>query len=807
MEPIGPREPRRSRRENEHFSPQRRRFQREREQQQPIQEIYELQEQLPLGKYNRKFPDFVNYVYNWILLGNQKSSYFNYYTNDSWYNTFIQYNLQPIQINDPNHFNSVSRGFFLALCKYINICQGFQFNDLPTFIFLSDGNYQLLTPETPQEVINMFPQEENTLIDPTNNYQLIQFTVKCRNIDVHIPFILQGTYLKVTVTDNDYHNFEDDFQNFKYMFLNYFNKFDIIEPQYDDIRWYNDTLTPNPRRIEYNFNIPNFEPLIEIQNQPLHVIIPEQQPELKKPLEVTEFHFTLENDGFTSETHYIYPDIEGQITNNIQNENYQPISQQEQEQINQTINILEQAQQQQQNIQQPMEEIQQNVDGTWVDLNDLKQVHVDYLLPQHYGNNHIDLDGIETVLVFNDNDNGFNIKKNKIGNIIYLEFEWNVNFENFLVNDQVISNVRIQTHFGTGGNLVIDKKDIERKDNPNIYVTAIINKLANYYKDDFKKKLYENLAIRIDVIPVEHQDDYSCLSFFQITNSVLFNKFIKMFHIIEFLSKQDRCIPITYTFELENYKQITILPKSFIGNVLYGIQYYEDKEYPFFMDLEVIHNSTDFNPNKNIYVIITNLIRIKNIRKKEVNLSKPGIKINPDENFLPILENIDGVFETATDVNVVQLDIKKHNVKPENIKLKVQLILKFAEVYTNGDEQRERVFIKPDYLINGDMNWKFCPYLFMDEYYGLLQYIEINTLNYADRLEQIINHHSQLIEQRNAQINTQQQQIISQQPEQQEREPIINEANVNENWNLGGNNNGFNFEFNSDEYYEGFNHP
>ena len=97
----------------------------------------------------------------------------------------------------------------------------------------------------------------------------------------------------------------------------------------------------------------------------------------------------------------------------------------------------------------------------------------------------------------------------------------------------------------------------------------------------------------------------------------------------------------------------------------------------------------------------------------------------------------------------------------------------------------------------------------MDEYYNLLQYIEINILNYADRMQQIINHHFQLIQQNNNQINTQEQeQIASQQleqPEQQENEPIINEANVNDNWNLSGNTN--NFEFDSDEYYEGFNHP
>ena len=796
-----PREPRRSRREDEHFSPQRRRSQREEQErvQQPMQEIQELQEQLPVGKYNQNFPNFVNYVYDWILFADHPSSYFNYYTYDPWYTTFVQFGLEPLQIDDPNHFNSVARGFFYALCRYIDICRGIPFNGLPVFIFSPDGNYQTLTSETSSQVINMITTEQNTLIDPTFDSQLIQFTVKCRDMDIHIPFILQGTYLKVTVTENDYHNFEDDFQNFKFMFLNYFNNFDIIEPQFDDIRWYNDTLTTNPRRIEYNFNIPNFEPLVEVQNQPLHVIIPEHQPEPQRPLEVTEFHFTSENDGITEETHYIYPDIEGQVTNTIQNENYRPVPQQEQEQITQVINALDQPQQ---HGVQPMEEEQQNADGTWVDLNDIRQVHVDYILPQHYGDNHVVVGGIETVSVFN--DDGFVIRKTKGGNIIYLEFEWNVIFENFMINEKIISDARKQTHLGTGGKIFVSERDVERKGNPNVYASAIIGKLAKYYKgNDFKEKLYANLSMQLYTVPVEYQDDYSSLSFFKTASKIVFDKFIKMFHIIEFLHRQDRVIPFVYTFKMEKHKQITVLPKSFVGNVLYGKQRYEGKEYPFFMALEVIHNITDFDPFKRSYVIITNLIRIKNTRK-EVKLTNPGIKINPTKGFLPEFQNIAETFETATSENVVEIDVKRHNVKPENIQLQVKLVLKFAEVYTNGNEQRERVFIKPDYLINDDTNWKFCPYLFMDEYYSLLQYIEINILNYADRKQQIINHHLQLRQQNNEQV---QEQVTPQQNEQQEGEPTINEANVNDNWNLDGNTNGFNFEFDSDEYYDGFNHP
>ena len=85
-----------------------------------------------------------------------------------------------------------------------------------------------------------------------------------------------------------------------------------------------------------------------------------------------------------------------------------------------------------------------------------------------------------------------------------------------------------------------------------------------------------------------------------------------------------------------------------------------------------------------------------------------------------------------------------------------------------------------------------------------MQYIEINILNYADRKQQIINHHLQLRQQNNDQA---QEQVTPQQNEQREGEPTINEANVNDNWNLDGNTNGFNFEFDSDEYYDGFNHP
>lgn len=804
-----PREPRRSRLENEHFSPQRRHSQQIEEQQQPIMEqIQEIQQQLPLGKYEQQVPNFIKYAYQWIVEGTRAHSFFNYYTNTAWYKLFNDYNLPQLIFAKPNEFNSIARGFFLATCRYIDISKGIQFNGIPSFIFFQDGSYFTLTSETPPEVINMIANdhEENTQIDPNYQFQVVQFKIKCRDIDIYIPFILQGTYLKVTVTDIDYHNFEDDFQAFKFMFLSYFNSFDIIEPQFDDIRWYNDTLTTNPRRIDYNFNIPGLEPLVEVQNQPVHVIVPEQSPEQQKPLEVTEFHFEPGNDGFTEETHYIYPDIEGQVTNNIQNENYQPLPQQEQEQMNQIINDFNQLQQQQ-NEQQPMEEDQQNADGTWVNLNDIKQVHVDYILPQHYGDNHVNVDGIESVLVFNDKD--FAIKKVKAGNVIYLNFEWNNQFENLLVNERIIASARRQTHLGPTANIIISEQDFNHKGNPNVFSTAIINKLIiQYGSTNFKNKLYANIAKQIEIIPTNYQDDYSSLSFFQAPNKEAFEKFIKMFRIFEFLFKQERRIHFAYVFKMKRYKEITILPKSFIGNVLYGKQFYEGKEYPFFMALEIIHNVTDFDQNKRMYVIITNLIRVGNKTTRVPQFTNPGISKNATKGFFDDFEkkSNEGIFETVDTTNIMNIDIKRHNIIPEKTELKVILEIKFAEVYTIGNEKRERVFIRPDYLINGDTNWKLCPYLFMDEYYNLLQYIEINILNYADRIEQLL-YLQQIAQQEQQQQQQQQQEVVPQQTEQQEREPIINEANVNDNWNLDGNNNGFNFDqFNSDEYYDGFNH-
>ena len=142
-------------------------------------------------------------------------------------------------------------------------------------------------------------------------------------------------------------------------------------------------------------------------------------------------------------------------------------------------------------------------------------------------------------------------------------------------------------------------------------------------------------------------------------------------------------------------------------------------------------------------------------------------------------------------------------------RIEVQMSFKFAEVHSEDGVLKERVHIKPDYILNRNIFWNSDPFIFLDEYYNLLRIIDIENLDFKHRDVPREHLHLRLpppvVPLQQEQQQTQPGQAMSEESESEgeeqegQNEPILNEANIVDEYMLDG--------FDSDEYYDGFNHP
>lgn len=760
-----------------------------------------LENQIQIIKNSGLIPDFIEFAHNWLIERPNYHNYFNHYYNIAWNHIFKHNKLSEIRIDDPDLFNTVSRGFLLSYLRYINTINQIPDEVSLSFYLFQDGTISPITDNQNDTIHVENEQPENPWIDTSRKYQMKIFKVNDHNANFEFPYFIQSPRTKVSLMDEDIGYYRQDLLYFKEIWLNFFFNYDTVEPKYNDVIWYNETLPVRPRVIVYDNFLPTEHPdetNVHNQREPPNVLVEEEEVPI---IEIKLTNTDDEGNPLNEEPQPNRTNINELPAIIINDENYRPLTPQErenEEEIANTLNVLEHRTQAVQQRQVLGHGNEHNPDE-WINFNDINKVWIDYKLPAHYDNGQPISINDEYTFSPMYQTKKFNIKKIRKNNIVYLQLEWKVPGLETISNERKLG--RIQGTINSPG--LPEFFQLEK--NPNIFATSLLNKLSKKYgEESFKGKLYKNLTNNIEKVPYVRANDYSSLSFIEMKAKDSIETFLNLFTIINYLNNGKRTVPFVLNLSINgrntNYIKIPVEPTSFKENVLYGSQYYNEQVLPFFMTLEMIDTR---------FFILTNLIKVR--KNKHYTFKTPGLMEDFDmEDFY--LNAVGGTFDEyqfKKDKKEIKVAEHKSNER-EYIRIEVQMSFKFAEVHSEDGVLKERVHIKPDYILNRNIYWNSDSFIFLDEYYNLLRTIDIENLDFKQRDVPREHLHLRLpppvIPPAVTQQQQQQGQPMSEESEgegeeeeqEEQNEPILNEANIINEYLLDG--------FDSDEYYEGFNH-